>query len=440
MLIDPALAAIYIGRPAEEWQQFCSIAGWPVTTPQPVPVPLAPLPNPPAFAPLPPAAPAFSGVTVKRGDQYEEQRTRWLWSGFIALDALQLLGGIAGTSKTTCAMQIASTVSTGGTWPDGHECEPGSVLIWTGEDSKDKTLIPRLRIMGADLSQVYFVEHSYDQGTRRSFDPATDMLDLERAAAAIDGLSLIILDPVVNVVSGDSHHNTEVRRSMQPVCDLAERTGAAVLGITHLSKGTSGREPLERVTGSLAFGAVARLVLFAVRYKDEQLKCHLIRIKNNLGPTGDGFAYDIKVDRDENDPEDQGISSIEWGEQLYGSAKTLLDAAAVDVEPRGPKPTARNEAEQWLRKTMADCTPYDRRELLEAAEDAGLVKRTVERAAARLIDSGVIVSTGRQGNKGGKGGAIPGTWQLAAPSAALAVLAATPIQGAAATVPEYKPK
>ena len=31
----------------------------------------------------------------------------------------------------------------------------------------------------------------------------------------------------------------------------------ALLGITHFSKGTSGRDPTERITGSLAFGALA---------------------------------------------------------------------------------------------------------------------------------------------------------------------------------------
>ena len=49
--------------------------------------------------------------------------------------------------------------------------------------------------------------------------------------------------------------------------DLAGTLQAAVLGISHFSKGSGGRDPVERVTGSLAFGALARVVLCAVKVK-----------------------------------------------------------------------------------------------------------------------------------------------------------------------------
>ena len=68
-------------------------------------------------------------------------------------------------------------------------------------------------------------------------------------------------------MSGDGHKSNDVRRSLQPVVDLAQRLGCAVLGITHFSKGTGGRDPVERITGSLAFAALARLVLVAAKVK-----------------------------------------------------------------------------------------------------------------------------------------------------------------------------
>lgn len=46
-----------------------------------------------------------------------------------------------------------------------------------------------------------------------------------------------------------------------PLVELAQAKDAALIGITHYSKGTQGREPLERVCGSLAFGALARIVM-----------------------------------------------------------------------------------------------------------------------------------------------------------------------------------
>src|SRR4029077_3422294 len=90
-----------------------------------------------------------------------------------------------------------------------------------------------------------------------------------KAARKLPDLKFVILDPVVAAVSGDSHKNTETRRGLQPVVDLAEQLQCAVLGITHLSKNTSGREPLERIAGSIAFGAVARVALATVRPADQ---------------------------------------------------------------------------------------------------------------------------------------------------------------------------
>jgi hypothetical protein len=69
-----------------------------------------------------------------------------------------------------------------------------------------------------------------------------------------------------------------------------------VLGITHLTKGTAGKDPTERVTGSLAFGAVARIVMLAARKQaDEDGGPPRIftRSKSNIGPSGGGFGYDI---------------------------------------------------------------------------------------------------------------------------------------------------
>jgi hypothetical protein len=50
----------------------------------------------------------------------------------------------------------------------------------------------------------------------------------------------MLVDPVVSAVAGDSHKNSEVRRGLQPLADFGEATNATGLGITHLSKNTTG--------------------------------------------------------------------------------------------------------------------------------------------------------------------------------------------------------
>jgi hypothetical protein len=70
-------------------------------------------------------------------------------------------------------MSLAATISNGGRWPDGSHADTGNVLIWSGEDDPNDTLVPRLIANGADMARICFVGDSLDpDGKPVSFDPA----------------------------------------------------------------------------------------------------------------------------------------------------------------------------------------------------------------------------------------------------------------------------
>jgi len=140
-----------------------------------------------------------------------------------------------------------------------------------------------------------------------------------------------VIDPVSLSVAGDSNNNSEVRRGLAPLVSFAQQCGAAVLGISHFSKGTAGKDPLDRVTGSLAFGAAPRLVLGAARIADKrtedqpQNQRHVfVRIKSNIGPSGGAIAYELAQVLVEGEIQ---TSRIAWGELLEGSAREILAEA-----------------------------------------------------------------------------------------------------------------
>ena len=290
----------------------------------------------------------------------------WLWRGWLARGKLHILGGQPGAGKTTLAMLMASTATIGGRWPDGSHSPRGNVIIWSGEDDPADTLLPRLVASGADVERVFFVGDVAQGEERRPFDPAKDMEPLREAIEKAGGCVLIVVDPIVSAVAGDSHKNADTRRALQPLVDLAASVDAALLGITHLSKGTSGREPIERITGSIAFGALARVVMIAAKEGETEdgtpPRRFLARAKSNIGPDEGGFAYELRQEPMPGD--DRIIASIAvFGEAIEGTARDMLAAAeAESSEDKG----AFGEAEDFLKEQLAD-GPVPTTELKAAA-------------------------------------------------------------------------
>ena len=320
------------------------------------------------------------GVILTRGSDLKATAIDWLWLHWLARGKLGILAGPPGQGKTTIAIDVIATVTSGGRWPDGMRCKPGNALMWSGEDDPADTLVPRLMAAGADLTRVYFVTGSRIDGEVLPFDPARDLVQLTAQAEAIGDVHLLVVDPVVSAVAGDSHKNTEVRRALQPLVDLGSYLNAAVLGISHFSKGTGGRDPTERVTGSVAFGAVARVVMVAAKVKSEDGdddRRILARAKSNIGPDDGGFEY--RLEQVEALP---GISAsrVLWGKAIDGTARELL--TDPDQESDDGESSAKGSAEDFLRATLTAPTPA--KTVQAEARDAGHSWATVRRAAGSL--------------------------------------------------------
>lgn len=321
------------------------------------------------------------GVVLVCGSSLTPQSVAWVWEYWLAQGKLHVLAGAPGQGKTTIALAFAATLTIGGRWPDGTRCTAGNVLIWSGEDDPSDTLLPRLIAMGADRDRIFFVTGARVGGELVTFDPARDMHQLLRAIEKIGGISLLIVDPIVSAVAGDSHKNTEVRRALQPLVDLAASCQCAVLGISHFSKGGQGQDPTQRVVGSIAFSAVARVVLVAAKVKSEDGTDRriLARSKSNLGPDDGGFEYHIE--QTEPLPGIQA-SYIAWGAAVAGTARELLtDPNETDEE--GSTSHASDAVEMLKSELSADhWTPFDT--CTQPLKDAGFTKMQIWKASKKL--------------------------------------------------------
>ncbi len=336
-------------------------------------------------------------VNLICGADIRPEPIRWLWDEWLAAGKFHVLAGPPGTGKTTIASALAATLSCGGRWPDGTRAEAGNALIWSGEDDPKDTLVPRMLACDADMSRVHFVGGVKDGEDSIAFDPAEHTDLLAAAAARIGGIKLLIVDPIVSAVAGDSHKNAEVRRGLQPLVTLAERLDCAVLGISHFSKGTSGRDPVERVTGSIAFGALARLVFAAAKMPDADQEGGgriFVRSKSNIGPDNGGFRYDLAQIELEDYP---GVfaSRLMWGSALDGNARELLGRAEAAPKDEAQADEAdAPEVDTWLKDFLTH-GPKTAKEVFAAGRDDGYSRDQLKRAKDRIgVTSGKQTFTG----------------------------------------------
>ena len=329
--------------------------------------------------------PPADGVVIERGSDLRIVPVAWLWRDWLARGKLHLLAGAPGQGKTTIALAFAATVTSGGRWPNGASCKPGNVLIYSGEDDPSDTLAPRLLASGADMSRCYFVKGTRIDGEEQAFDPARDMEKLRKCIASMPGgIDLLIVDPIVGAVTGDSHKNTETRRGLQPLVDLAAECRCALIGITHFQKGGQGTDPSMRVIGSVAFTALARVVMVAAKVQSEDDKPLrvLARAKSNIGPDDGGFEYHLEQTEIQTDV---FASHVAWGNAVEGSARELL------TDPDDDAGNDANDAATILQaELVSDCwTPADAAK--KAVTRQGFTAKQVWSASKKL---GVIRKKG----------------------------------------------
>jgi putative DNA primase/helicase len=181
---------------------------------------------------------------------------------------------------------------------------------------------------------------------------------------------------------------------MQPVVDLAKTADIAIIGISHLTKGTAGKDPLERLNGSGAFGALPRIVMGAAKNDaddgEDKPERIMVRIKNNIGPSGCGFGYHLDI-RPLLEWPDIEATRIVWELPLEGTARELLNAAEGDGEA-GKVPKL-DMAKRFLRDILAGAR-LPATEVETLARDANVSWASVRRASDEM---GILKF--REGNK-----------------------------------------
>ncbi|MFA5702624.1 MAG: AAA family ATPase [Advenella sp.] len=322
---------------------------------------------------------------VKNAADLQPRGIEWLWKQWLPTGKLTILAGDGGTGKTTLLLGVIAILTTRGRWPDGTLCEEsGNVLIWSGEDDVEDTLLPRLIAMGADLERVHFIHgRTNENGEKEPFDPAEDVFLLKKTVAAVGGVKLMMVDPIMSAVKGDSNKANDVRRGLQAIVDFAVETKAAVIGITHFSKGTKGASPAERVIGSQAFTALARMVWVAARQEEGEDRV-LARAKSNISIDEGGVAYQIteSVICDESD-NPITTTRIDWKGLVVGSAREILNQVEMNEDNQVSGKSAFDEVCELIVDLLSG-GPKSVQAVKAEIKAAGQAWRTAERVRSKL--------------------------------------------------------
>jgi len=338
-----------------------------------------------------------NGVVLTKASDIVSKPIDWIWFDWLARGKLHILAGSPSAGKTTLTMSIASIISTGNNFPDGSPSKySGDVIIYTSEDSPEDTLRPRLEIMGANLDRVHFITEFHENGEKISFNPSIHFDKLSEQIERINSLGgnvvLLIVDPIVTTIQKNMNDANVVRAGLQPLIDLANNYQCAILGISHFGKGTQGRDTTERVLGSQAFGASARIV-WAVA-KNSTGDRVLVHPKNNIGSENGGFSYTIDVVK----LNDSEVTKVVWGNPLEGHAKEILSQyEAIEEDGHKEKRSSLEDAKDFLKGklTFQDVLAKD---ILDEAKANMISDATLNRARKAL------------GIKARKGGMNEGWW------------------------------
>jgi len=307
-----------------------------------------------------------------RASEVVTKPVEWLWDKRIPKAKLTMFDGDPDVGKSVVTMDLAARVSKGRTFPDGAECETGNVLIVNVEDAKDDTVVPRLKAHGADLERVVIIDgmpSEAENGSTRLLDLPDDVAALKAAVKEYEA-SLLILDPVLTMLGGDSNKDQDARKALAPIRDMAEETGVTVVAVRHLNKNVS-LSAIQRGGGNMGLIGVARAGAFFAHHPDEDGLRVMAPHKSNLAEKQPSLQFVVK-----GWAIDENIGRVEW----MGVTEHDANSLASDARSPGEK-SELDAAKEFLHSELEDA-PMMAKQILKDARDAGVSHKTLYRAKA----------------------------------------------------------
>lgn len=323
-------------------------------------------------------------ATLTPAKSVAKKRPRFLDYPLTPTGVLTFMAGRAGVSKSTLALYRAALATRGlleGDWKH----MPVNVVVSGIEDSMSMQRM-RLEAAGADLSRVSFLTMRDGDGPDGGVRIPDDLPQIE-AAFIEHNVRLWIIDPITSAMDGDSNKRDDVRRALDPLAEMADRLGIAVIGILHFNKG--GGYASDKISGSHAFRDVIRSLLLVAR-DDDNGDC-VVTVDKSSYTTAQGESYSyalISQDVTDDDGQSFAVPKVTGFMPTSRSVDEVINRNITQDATDAPR-AERGEVLEWLIDFLQD-GPAPYREIATAASAEGYSKRQLTNARERSSNPWVV--------------------------------------------------
>ena len=318
-----------------------------------------------------------------RADRVQAAPVDFIWQDRIPRGMISLIAGKPDQGKGLFTALVAAQVSAAGE----------RVLYSAAEDDFGRMTKPRLEAAGADLNNVLLWR----------FRLPMQMNELAHIVREND-IKLVVMDPInAHLGGGVSRFADNIRQVTEPLTDLVEETGCAVLIVDHTNKRVAkDSTPLDVIGGSgSGLPAAARAAYLLGVDPDDGDKRVLCKAKFNIGLHPKPLSLQLDVEDLQTVGEvpflevDQERPEFDW-------IRMFRDSKNSQGSQVGRPPDKRAAAAEWLTTYLADADePVASGTVHEDAKQWGMSTKTLRRAAD---DMGVV--------KNPPGGGRNCTWDL----------------------------
>ncbi|MFL8112949.1 helicase RepA family protein [Xanthomonas vasicola] len=286
-------------------------------------------------------------IDLRAAFENEPPALDFIWPGFLA-GTVGALVAPGATGKSFWALEAAMAIACSAAGGDLVGLAPactGRVVYFAGEDP-EVALVRRIHAIGQHLNQQARENIAENLTIKPVMGTLMNVLDDAQRAALIkfcSGARLIVLDTLSRIHDRDDNSNGDMAKLVATLEHIAARTGASVLYLHHVSKGSAREgqtDQQQAARGASALIDNARWCGFVAKMTEDEAKSLSDRAydRQPIGKDRRGFFVRFGVSKQNYDatPHDQ------WYQRRDGGV--LLPVELLDAKQDSGKGRQREQA------------------------------------------------------------------------------------------------